>query len=352
MALESKFLLNQKLKDCLVNDRDHVGRFFSPKGPHVVLIKEALNAFAKRRGFDLIPETDVYDQTTADLVRTFKELHSPPILNFEGKIDDIVGKKTVDALDKELPRLGAAPIEPPQPPREIADVIVRYIGTRPEVGNVRINQPQDILSDVLIPTYLANHRTDRTLFRIGFRTVSIGADAAFIISEHVRRVQELAVDFQIGKIFIYGSSSGGRNVLDLAARLQERFPLEYLGVADPAFFPFDTTDKPTRNVSDDELPDVVPTFRAAAGLRADRKDNFFQVNGNHTRRENRFPFNIVFTSGLKDEIHGNLTGFTPFKFDNIFGRDDGDRHGRLIGIANGRIQNTIAAILNRIPAPA
>ena len=51
MALESKFVLDQKLRDCLVNDRDHVGLFFSPRGPHVVLIKEALNAFAKSRGF-------------------------------------------------------------------------------------------------------------------------------------------------------------------------------------------------------------------------------------------------------------------------------------------------------------
>jgi hypothetical protein len=351
MAFESKFLLNEKLKACLVNDDDHVGQTFSPKGPHVVLIKEALNAFAKRKGFDLIDETDVYDKTTADFVRTFKELHRPPILNFQGKIDDIVGKKTVAALDKELPRLGAAPIEPPKPAREIADIIVRYIGTNPEVGNVRINQPQEILADGLIETYLDKHRTDRTLFRIGFRTVSIGAEAASIISEHVRRVQEISVDFDIGKIFIYGSSSGGRNALDLAGRLQDRFTIEYLGVADPAFFPPDTTDRPGRNVSDDQLPDVVPTFRTTAGLRANTRENFFQVNGNHTRRENRPPFKVVFTSNLKDEIHGELTGFTPIKFDNIFGKNDGDRHGRLIGIANPRIQTAIATTLNNIPAP-
>ncbi len=348
MAFESEFLLNDKLKRCLVNDADHIGLDTLPpadrRGPHVALIQKALNAFAKRTGFDLIEETGVYDQITADLVTTFKELHKPPILNFKNRIDPIVGKKTVDALDKELPRLGAAPVKPP---REIADIIVRYIGTRPEVGNVRINQPQDILPDLLIERYLRNHRTDRTLFRMGFRTVSIGPDAAGIISEHVRRTQEIAVDMEIGKIFIFGSSSGGRNALDLAARLQTKFPLAYVGVADPAFFPADTTDRPTRN---DDPPDVVPTFRMFAGIRAGKKENFFQTNGNHTRRENRPPFNIVFTSSLKDEIHGRLTGFDDKTF-NIFGKDDGDRHGRLIGIANGSMLKTISDTLNEIPAP-
>jgi hypothetical protein len=71
-------------------------------------------------GMELIPETGVYDQITADLVTTFKELHKPPILNFKNQIEAIVGEKTVDALGKELPRLGAAPIEPL---REIANII-------------------------------------------------------------------------------------------------------------------------------------------------------------------------------------------------------------------------------------
>jgi hypothetical protein len=352
MALESKFVGNEQLRNCLIRDDAHVGMQFNPKGQHVLLIKEALNAWARReQKIDPIPETDVYDQTTADAVTTYKELHTPKILNFKGEIDNIVGKKTVDALDKELPRLGATPIEPPAAPREIADIIVRYIGTRPEVGNVRINNPQEILDDEAIETYLRNHRKDRTLFRIGFRTVSIEADAAFIISEHVRRVKELSEDFDIGKIFIFGSSSGGRNALSLAARLNEKlpqFPISYIGVADPAFFPSDTSDRPSKN---EDPPNVVPNFAQFSGLKAEKKENFFQTNGNHTRRENRFPFKIVFTSGLKDEIHGFLTGFDPKKFDNIFGNDDGDRHGRLIGIANRDIKKTIADTLNGIPAP-
>jgi hypothetical protein len=52
---------------------------------------------------DELDETnDEFDQETADLVTTFKELHKPPILNFLGQIDPIVGKKTITALDDEL----------------------------------------------------------------------------------------------------------------------------------------------------------------------------------------------------------------------------------------------------------
>ncbi len=106
--LTSAMRFNPKLQACLVNDRDHIGLKTSPardrRGPHVVLIKRALNAFARRFGMDELDErNDVFDQETADLVTTFKELHRPPILNFMRKIDNIVGKQTIAALDDELP---------------------------------------------------------------------------------------------------------------------------------------------------------------------------------------------------------------------------------------------------------
>lgn len=113
MALQSVFSQNDKLNRCLVNDSDHIGMSTSPSadrsGAHVILIQKALNAFATKAGVTSIRETGTYDQATADLVATYKKLRQPPILNFKGQIDSIVGKKTVDALDKELPRLGAAP---------------------------------------------------------------------------------------------------------------------------------------------------------------------------------------------------------------------------------------------------
>src|SRR5262249_26078351 len=105
--LTSVFRHNKKLVDCQRFDKDHIGLETNPakdrKGLHVRLIKKALNAFARRLGMDELDETnDLYDQETADLVTTFKELHKPPILNFLGQIDAIVGKKTITALDDEL----------------------------------------------------------------------------------------------------------------------------------------------------------------------------------------------------------------------------------------------------------
>ncbi len=116
MAFQSAFSQNDKLNRCLVNDADHVGMLTSPatdrSGAHVILIQKALNAFATKAGVTSIRETGIYDQATADLVTTYKKVHQPPILNFKGQIDAIVGKKTVDALDKELPRLGVVPNKP------------------------------------------------------------------------------------------------------------------------------------------------------------------------------------------------------------------------------------------------
>ncbi|MCW5958459.1 MAG: hypothetical protein KIT61_17895 [Pyrinomonadaceae bacterium] len=106
--LTSVMRFNPKLRACLINDKDHIGIATSPardrKGTHVRQIKKALNAFARRFGMDELDESnDVFDQETADLVTTFKELHRPPILNFMRQIDAIVGKKTIAALDDELP---------------------------------------------------------------------------------------------------------------------------------------------------------------------------------------------------------------------------------------------------------
>jgi hypothetical protein len=106
--LTSVLKFHPKLQRCLVDDRAHIGLNTFPvsnrRGRHVQMIKLALNAFARRMGMDQLDESnDLYDQETADLVTTFKELHRPPILNFAHKIDAIVGKKTIAALDDELP---------------------------------------------------------------------------------------------------------------------------------------------------------------------------------------------------------------------------------------------------------
>ena len=105
MSLDSEFGENEKLRNCEIKDADHVGEQFAPKGPWVVLIKKALNAWAAKQipPVTALPLTDFFDSATGDMVALYKTQHSPPILNYANQIDRIVGKKTVAALDKELP---------------------------------------------------------------------------------------------------------------------------------------------------------------------------------------------------------------------------------------------------------
>jgi hypothetical protein len=115
--LKSVFRHHKKLVDCQRFDNAHIGLTTNPprnrRGIHVQLIKQALNAFARKKGMDQLDESnDLFDQETADLVTTFKELHKPPILNFRGQIDAIVGKKTITALDDLLPPQRPDPNDP------------------------------------------------------------------------------------------------------------------------------------------------------------------------------------------------------------------------------------------------
>ena len=115
--LTSVFRHHKKLVDCQRFDNAHIGLTTNPprnrRGIHVQLIKKALNAFARRFEMDELDESnDLFDQETADLVTTFKELHKPRILNFMGQIDAIVGKQTITALDDELPFQPKLPGDP------------------------------------------------------------------------------------------------------------------------------------------------------------------------------------------------------------------------------------------------
>ena len=105
MAFQSEFQNNPKLKDTALYDKDHVGLMYSPKGTHVLLIKKALNAWASKKGVKplLDATSDVYDTLTADRVALYKNNQVPKILNYKQEIDNIVGIKTIAALDKELP---------------------------------------------------------------------------------------------------------------------------------------------------------------------------------------------------------------------------------------------------------
>jgi hypothetical protein len=114
MALRSElFRGDKKLEAAAVSDPAHI--LPGHRGPHVAKIQQALIQVA---GADL--EADgIYGPATAAVVADFKRNQKPQILNFAGEIDNIVGIKTIAALDD-----GMVPKNPkPQP-----NALSRYCG--------------------------------------------------------------------------------------------------------------------------------------------------------------------------------------------------------------------------------
>lgn len=110
MALQSQlFAGDPNLEAAATSDPKHITP--GSRGAHVGKIQQALNQID---GAGLTVDSQ-YGPNTAAAVAEFKRKRN--ILNFAGKIDDIVGIKTMAALDAELPkRLGPVPPGPPTPP--------------------------------------------------------------------------------------------------------------------------------------------------------------------------------------------------------------------------------------------
>jgi hypothetical protein len=116
--ISEHFKYDERLQDCLINNASHV--MFGDSGEYVRLIQNALILLDEAYIDESELETLTYGSFTADAVKQFK---GPPrnILG-PGQIqpDDIVGKRTIKQLDKEMFDLQLEPeprpVEPiPQP---------------------------------------------------------------------------------------------------------------------------------------------------------------------------------------------------------------------------------------------
>src|SRR5690348_3481583 len=95
MPLQSqRFRGDPQLEAAAVSDPAHIVQ--GARGPHVVKIQQALNLL-DAAGLD---EDGSYGPLTAAAVSAFKQKRN--ILNVQGKIDNIVGKKTMAALDEGM----------------------------------------------------------------------------------------------------------------------------------------------------------------------------------------------------------------------------------------------------------
>jgi hypothetical protein len=337
----SKFKQNDKLNRCAERDLDHVGQFTLPEedrqGEHVRLIHEALNAFLNgQERFDTITgnefDTKTFGPRTAQVVREFKTAKG--ILNFANQIDEVVGRKTVAALDLELPADRGGEV----PTKTFIDIVVRFIP-----GGVHGANADGTATDRMDLTNY--NRRLRSLKDIGRRTTETGAAAIPLILEVVAQITAARSlpGIDNGIIGIHGSSSGGRVALDLASALSMRgVPIDYVGVEDAAFFPNETRTVPSG--FRDPHPNF-PDFVQTPPINAAKKISFFQRWGNH-----RFATDREWTSSMAfGEIHGNVIGFEPADRTNIVDadkrRDDDNAHSNMIGKTSTENQRNIQNLL-------
>jgi hypothetical protein len=101
MGLESSVFKNDpKLEACLVSDPAHI--FQGASGDHVKKIQDAL---IKTDGASIEQselDRKFYGPSTAQAVLKFKTNPKRQIRNYKGEFDNIVGRKTIRALDLEL----------------------------------------------------------------------------------------------------------------------------------------------------------------------------------------------------------------------------------------------------------
>jgi peptidoglycan hydrolase-like protein with peptidoglycan-binding domain len=313
MALQSQlFRGDAKLEAAAISDPAHITRGAS--GPHVVKIQQAL---IQVDGAAISPD-GAYGQGTAAAVSAFKTKRR--ILNFAGMIDDIVGKKTIAALDSEMAAkerggrvletldrgaggaganraivgnllgnvLGAGL-------RQDIFVLLQGTGNRNEEGT-RIKAQEDDFTrkaEFNTTTYLATHQPIAAVIFFGGRGLKDPSAAVAAL------VAALRLASPSGVTIISGNSVGALSALKTAALVSAlNLTVDYLNINDGAFF-----DRDGEIISVNPLQIALP-----GGIKALKADNFFQTFGHELLRR-QGPFGPSgFAPGV--EFHGPLR--SPF----------------------------------------
>jgi hypothetical protein len=229
---------------------------------------------------------------TAAAVSDFKRKQQPQILNFEGRIDNIVGIKTMAALDKGmLEKRGGLrlnfKVDDPTLPR---DIFVLFDGTPPgTTPGARNKAGEDRFSNTFnTEAYLKTHQPVAPIIFFGGRGV---ADRSREAADEVLKSRQRT---EVGATVIVGISGGGFAALKCASLLSGRVKLTYVAINDGAFF-----------AKENDILSFKPlVIRLPGPIIADEKDNFFQTFGNEVLVDSRGP------GGFMDgtEFHGKLDG--------------------------------------------
>ena len=228
--------------------------------------------------------------------------------------------------------------------KRILDIIVRFQGSKFTAEMAE----RDVFPDAALARYKTSAvAANREVARAGYFTKEIGQGASGVVAGTMDTMRTKLKDKQLGKILIYGSSSGGRVAIDLAARLTtNNMPVHYLAVLDPAWYPDDTTTE--ANLTGDLNVPVFP----APSIVALEKDNYYQTHGNESKLSSH---GRRFTSDMfGEEIHGRIVGFRSLdltgqipKLDAVL-KDRGDQYHRtLIGQGTPLVEVRIATLLSQ-----
>ena len=112
-----------KLEACATGKPSEVSTHFtigSPGGDHIKRLQRALRSY---RAFNHLesqisdfPVDGIYSKAFATAVGQYKRLQRPPILNYAGAIDEIIGIKTIKSLDDDAGQSDGPPRIPITPP--------------------------------------------------------------------------------------------------------------------------------------------------------------------------------------------------------------------------------------------
>jgi hypothetical protein len=366
--LESKLFTNnapavqRKLDDCLAVDPLHIAP--GQSGDHVKKIREALDIL-RQGGFPIPVINDPpgtylgtaaenpppQQGTTAAAVLEYKQLRG---IHRDGRpFDAIVGRMTITQLDNDLLVRDPKPAPPPPPPAatQVLDVIVHYQGFLPQKGqpaNIPMSE-EAVFPQALLDRAQYSLHKDRRLLRIGSSTSTTKQDSATLLDGHVRTIEENLSGKTPGLIFVYGSSSGGRNVLDMAIKLTSKgLPLRLVAPIDAAFFPNETATDPGSRFGRPKTP----VFQAGGAIDAKDKRNFIQQVGNHAEFSISQRRVIYFSHMDHQEVHGDVAGFKRVDRSDVVASetDDDQAHIKFSNFARNEARLVImSALIELLP---
>jgi peptidoglycan hydrolase-like protein with peptidoglycan-binding domain len=309
MALQSQlFRGDSKLEAAAFFDAAHI--LPGARGTHVGKIQQALIQVDGA----VIARDSVYGPATSAAVANFKRNQAPPILNFAGTIDNIVGKKTIAALDAGMLaqekggglQLGFALGEDLFEnvgsgsslglPQDIF-VLLEGTGNRNEEGAALFKEEELFRKKPEFNTtaYLAGHQPVAPIIFFGGRG---DKDPSAKVAA---RVVAQRAGTPSGVTIIAGNSVGALSALKTAALVSALdVQIDYLCICDGAFFDRDG-EIVTVNPLQIKLPAGITALKA-------KKDNFFQTFGHELLRgqgKNVGPRG--FAPGV--EFHGPLNSF-------------------------------------------